>query len=181
MVESYTNDDYSEVSSMKALLISIVASLVLLCLAQPAHSKLHVKVAVKVDNDADGKMQKTLQEGMTARLNSTERYTLSDDPMVVNLQLSATCIVLENHLDQKTGIGCHSEVIYYPFDGSPLSTIVEAAGHLAVGGINDSSFLVDALMGHFINGTTDAELADRKKIMQQGIRLLCAQIRLKRD
>jgi hypothetical protein len=73
---------------MKALWISIIASLVLLCLAQPAQSKLYVRIFVTVGDDADGKVQKALQEGMAARLNSTERYTVSDNPFEDNLLLS---------------------------------------------------------------------------------------------
>jgi hypothetical protein len=82
-------------------------------------------------------------------------------------------MVLETERNQKAGIVCDSNVSYFPFVGFPLSTSVEAAGHMAVAGLNGSSFLVDALMNHFINGTTDSELAERKKTMQQGIQYLC--------
>ena len=161
---------------MKALWISIVASLLLLCLAQPAESKLHVKIFVSVGEDDGSKVGNALQEGMAARLNSTERYTVTDDPAATDLLLAVYCIVTGNRGGEKYGTVCFSAVAYYPFSGFPLSTHVEGAERMAAAGLehNDLSFLIDTLVNHFINGTTHAELAEQKKMMREGIQLLCA-------
>jgi hypothetical protein len=45
---------------------------------------------------------------------------------------------------------------------------------MALAGINDISYVANNLMNHFINGTTDAILAERKSFLREAIRVFCA-------
>ena len=143
----------------------------ILAVASQACAKIHVKVNAEV---ADDKIKNTSLESMKAKLTSTERYTITDSDSDMELSMQVNCLVLENESGVKNGIVCQSDVIYYPYRGSPLSVRLENAGNMAVSGIRESSFVIEKLMNQFLDGTTDSELAARKKFVQSSIQLLCS-------
>jgi hypothetical protein len=156
------------------LRISLTTALIIaaiLAVASPACAKIRVKVNAEVSDD---KIKNTLQESMKSRLNSTERYTVTDSDVDMELLMQVDCVVLENEGGIKNGIVCHSDVIYYPYKGSQLASRLEKAAHMAVSGIRESSFVIEKLMDQFLNGTTDSELAARKKFVRSSIQLLCS-------
>ena len=153
---------------MKTLLITAT---MLLALANTAWAKLQVKISVDV---SDNKIKNDLQEAIEARLNSTERYSVTQNGPEASLFVAVYCIILENQSGYRNGVACDSEVTYYPYGDSPVSTSVEEAGHLVVAGLNDTPFIVEKIMNRFINGTTDSKLAERKTFLRSCIQLLCA-------
>ena len=52
---------------------------------------------------------------MGARLNSTERYTVTDDFRTAELFLTVSCMALQNNAGLKTGFVCYSIVNYSPY------------------------------------------------------------------
>jgi len=148
----------------------VMAAFLLFGAASPVRAKIQVNIDVEVSDD---KIKKSLQEGMKARINSTERYSLTDSAMATDLFMEVDCLVLENEDGYKSGIVCASEVTYYPYKGSPVSIGVEKAAHLIVSNLTDHSFLIEKLMNRFINATTDSELAGRKSFLRSAIQLLC--------
>jgi hypothetical protein len=152
---------------MRKLLI--VAAIVLTA-ATSTCAKLHVSVSVDI---TDEKVKRELQEAMEARINSTERYLISSDAVETDLLLAVSCLVLENEAGYKNGVVCDSDVAYYPYKNSALSIRVEVAETMAVAGLDNTSYVVNYLMNHFINGTTDSILADRKNFLRASIQRLC--------
>ena len=65
-----------------SITMALIAAAVLLVLANPASAKLRVKIDVEASDD---KIKNTLQESMKARLNSTERYTITDSDLGMEL------------------------------------------------------------------------------------------------
>ena len=143
---------------------------ILLSVANPTHAKLGVRIDVQVSDD---KIKNSLQESMKARLNSTERYVITDSEVATELLMEVSCLVLENEGGVKNGIVCDSVVMYYPYRGFQVSTRLDNAGNMAVSGIRESSFVIEKLMNHFMDGTTDSELAAQKKFIQSSVQLLC--------
>jgi len=152
---------------MRRLLIVVV---IILSTSMSAHAKLYVTVLVSV---SDEKVKQALQEGMEARINSTERYTISSSPVDANLFLATYCIVLEHVAGFKNEVVCHSEVVYFPFRGSLISLTLEGAGGIAVSGPGSTEYIVNSAINHFINGTTDAILAERKLFLKKAVVKLC--------
>ena len=143
---------------------------ILLSVANSMHAKLGVRIDVQVSDD---KIKNSLQESMKARLNSTERYIITDSEEATELLLEVSCLVLESEGGVKNGIVCDSVVMYYPYRGFQVSTRLDNAGNMAVSGIRESSFLIEKLMNHFMDGTTDSELAARKSFLRSSVQLLC--------
>lgn len=149
---------------------SLTTAAILLAVANPTYAKLGVKVGVQV---SDEKIRNTLQESMKARLNSTGRYIITDTEAATDLLMEVNCLVLENEGGVKNGIVCDSVVTYYPYRGSQVSTRLDNAGHMAVSGIREISFVIEKLLNHFMDGTTDSELAARKSFLRSSVQLLC--------
>lgn len=149
---------------------SLTMAAILLSIAKPTYAKLGVKIDVQVSDD---KIKNTLQESMKAGINSTERYIITDSEVATELLMEVSCLVLESEGGVKNGIVCDSVVMYYPYRGFQVSTRLEKAGHMAVSGIREISFVVEKLMNHFMDGTTDSELAARKKFLRSSVQLLC--------
>ena len=143
---------------------------ILLSVANSMHAKLGVRIDVQVSDD---KIKNSLQESMKARLNSTERYIITDSEEATELLLEVSCLVLESEGGVKNGIVCDSVVMYYPYRGFQVSTRLDNAGNMAVSGIRESSFLIEKLMNHFMDGTTDSELAARKSFLRSSVQMLC--------
>lgn len=122
---------------------SLTTAAILLAVANPTYAKLGVKVGVQV---SDEKIRNTLQESMKARLNSTGRYIITDTEAATDLLMEVNCLVLENEGGVKNGIVCDSVVTYYPYRGSQVSTRLDNAGHMAVSGIRESSFVIEKLL-----------------------------------
>jgi hypothetical protein len=148
----------------------LIVAAVVLALSNSVCAKLHVSVSVEIP---DENIKREIQEAVEARINSTERYTISSNALETDLILDVECLVLQNEAGYKNGVVCYSEVNYFPYKGSALVTIVDDAETMAVGGMN-TSYVINYLMNHFINGTTDAVLADRKQTLQRAIRVHCS-------
>jgi hypothetical protein len=142
----------------------------LLAAANPANAKL--KVHFNVDT-SDENVKRELEEGLRAKINSTERYGISDGPMDTDLVLAVDCLVLSNEGGYKTGVVCDSGVTYFPYRGAAVSVNIEAAQTMVVGRLDSLEFIVNSLMNHFINGTTEVILADRKTFLRTSVQLLC--------
>ena len=107
---------------------------------------------------------------MEARINSTDRYTISSNALETDLLLAVNCLVVN---ERGSSVICDSDVFYYPYKYSALSIVVEAAESMAMSGLNDTSSISSFLINHFINGTTDAILAERKSFLREAIRVVC--------
>lgn len=153
------------------LMTCLTTTSILLVAANPACAKHRVKIDVEVSDD---KIKNTVQDSIKARLSSTERYTITDSDEAMELHMEVNCLVLENDAGIKNGIVCSSEADYYPYHGSPVSIRLETAGHMAVSGIRESSFLIEKLTDHFLNATTDSELVARKTFLRNSVQLLCS-------
>lgn len=149
---------------------SLTTAAILLAVANPLYAKLGVKVDVQV---SDEQIQNTLQESMKAKLNSTARYTITDSKEATELLIEVNCLVLENQGEVKNGIVCASVVTYYPYPGSQVSTRLDNAGHMVLSGIREASFVVEKLLNHFMDGTTDSDLIAQKKLLRTSLQLLC--------
>jgi hypothetical protein len=153
---------------MRKLLI--VAAIVLTA-ASSACAKINVTVKVAI---SDEKIRQELLEALEARINSTERYAISSKEFETDILLSVNCLVLEQGTRTRSVFVCDSDVTYYPYKNEAISVGIEAAESIVAAGIDDPSYVANYLMNHFINGTTDATLADRKGFLRTAIRLLCA-------
>jgi hypothetical protein len=162
--------DVSRVFEVQMRKLLIVAAIVLAA-SSSACAKLRVAVNVEV---SDEKVKRELQEAMEARINSTERYTISSNAVETDLLLGVNCLVLERGEGYRTGVACDSDVTYYPYKDSALSITLDAAGSMAASRVDDTSHVANSLMNHFINGTTDGILADRKNFLRAAIRAFCA-------
>jgi|HubBroStandDraft_6_1064221.scaffolds.fasta_scaffold1680411_1 hypothetical protein len=150
----------------------LIVAAIMLSTSLSAYAKIYVTISVSV-SDSDEKTKRELEEGMEARINSTERYAVSGKPVDAELLLDATCMILENGGGRKDGVVCDSEVTYFPFRGSALSIHLEGASHMAVSGPGNTAYIVGALMNRFINGTTDDVLTGRKNFLKLAVRQLC--------
>ena len=65
----------------------LLATAILLSVASPVSAKLGVKIELKVEGDKDGMFLKSLRDGMEARLNSTEPYTVTHDSRLLGADL----------------------------------------------------------------------------------------------
>lgn len=138
----------------------------LLVTSSAAVAKL--KVAVGVDY-SDEKVRQELQEGMEARINSTERYSLTP-PNGVDADLLLTINCLKVKVVVKVVlVACSSEVSYFPYQRQPINITVRAGGMIS----GSTDYIVTHLMNMFINGTTDDILQERKTILQKEVRDLC--------
>jgi len=155
---------------MRTVLLTIA---MLLSVASPVSAKLGVQIALVVEHDQDGTLEKTLKDGMEARLNSTERYTVTNDSHALDLLIEVGCIAIQNN-GIKTGIiTCFSVVNYLPYRGSVLlANQLEQAGSIYVSG-SGTAYIAEQMMNDFINGTTDAKLKEQKGILRMGIQVLC--------
>jgi hypothetical protein len=145
----------------------------LLSVASPASAKLNVMIALEVQDDQNGMFEKSLGDGMEARLNSTERYTITNNFLTADLFMTVSCMAVHN-AGVKAGFVCYSIVTYCPYRGNTfLGKLVEGAGHMAVAGPSESAFFAEAMVNHLINGTTDDELAKHRGYLRDGIQILC--------
>jgi hypothetical protein len=118
---------------MRTFLLAIA---MLLSVASPVSAKLGVQLGVKVQGDQDGQFDKSLKEAMEARLNSTERYSITTPSPTADLLLMVSCLAVHNTAGHKTGFVCDSVVVYFPYRGNVLlAAPVEGAGYLSVGGL----------------------------------------------
>lgn len=153
--------------------MQIKTAFLAVCLLTITYSvQAKIKVYINVDIP-DEKVKQELEEGIKARINSTDRYGMSNAPIETDLLLAIDCLVLSNENGYKTGVVCDSGVTYYPFRGAALSINIEAAETMSVGRLDGSEFIANSLMNHFINGTTDAILADRKSFLRSAVRMFC--------
>ena len=151
----------------------LLTTAMLLAIASPASAKLRVEIALIVQGDQDGQFKKSLREGMEARLNSTERYTITDDYSTADLFMTVSCMAVRN-AGVKAGFVCYSIVDYCPYRGNTfLEGLIKEAGSMATAGLSDSAFFAELIANHLINGTTDAELAKQKDYLRAGIQMLC--------
>lgn len=149
--------------SSKILLVVAV----LLVTPTLAHPKLAVHINVSTTSD---KVTTQLREGMEARINGTDRYEISVNAIETDLILAVNCIVLDNG----ALAACDSDVTYFPYRYWPLSIELERAESIVTSGTGQLSYIVDTLMNHFINGSTDAVLSERKKFLRESIQAFCA-------
>jgi hypothetical protein len=144
----------------------LIATAIVLAAAASASAKLHVSLKIEVSNE---KANRELQEAMEARINSTDRYAISRNVLETDLLIAVNCLVLE-----RGPVVCDSNVTYYPYKDSALFTEIEGAESMAGAGLDNTSYVTTSLMNHFINGTTDSILAERKSFLRGAIRDLCA-------
>lgn len=143
----------------------LIAAAMMLATSGSACAKLRVNVKVEVSNE---KVNRELQEDLEARINSTDRYTITNNAVETDLILAVNCLVLD-----RGSVICDSDVTYFPYNSSALSIVVEAAESMASARLDDTGYVANSLMNHFINGTTDAILSDRKDFLRKAIRVLC--------
>jgi hypothetical protein len=144
----------------------LIATAIVLAACGSACAKVYVFVSVQI---SDEKIKQQLQDAVEARINSTERYTVTGNAMETDLVLKVTCLAL----GEGSEIACDSEVGYFPYR-SALSVPVEGAESMAVSPLDNTGYIANSLMNHFINGTTDAILEERKSFLRKAIRLFCA-------
>jgi hypothetical protein len=144
----------------------LIATAIALAASGSACAKLRVNLQIKLSNE---KAKLELQEAMEARINSTDRYTLTSNAGETDLLLSVSCLVQE-----RGTVACDSDVSYWPYKNFAQPIAVEAAESMAMSGLNDTSYIASFLMNHFINGTTDTVLAERKNSLREAIRFFCA-------
>lgn len=149
----------------------LIVAAIMLVASSSAWAKLHVLVTVAI---SDEKLQRELREGLEARLNSTERYTVTTDAVITNLSLTVHCLVLADQSGYKTGIACHNATIYFPYKDSALREEVEDAEGMVAAPPDNTAHIVDQVMIHFINGTTDQILTEKKNFLRTKIQYFCA-------
>jgi hypothetical protein len=101
----------------------------MLFLCSVAEAKVTVTVTVILE---DKDIQAQIQQGIEARINSTERYVVGN--LAANssvrplITLDVTCMVVETN-GVKHGVVCDSMAAYFPFENSGLYLDVSDAGH----------------------------------------------------
>jgi hypothetical protein len=147
---------------------SLIVAAIVLAFSNSACAKLRVSISVETSNE---KIKRELQEDLEARINSTDRYTIARNAIETELWLEVYCLALE-----RGPVVCRSDVTYYPYKNSPVSLHIETAENMASSVPDDITYITNALMNHFINGTTDANLEDGKNLFRKGIQLLYATV-----
>jgi hypothetical protein len=97
----------------------LIATAIALAASGSACAKLHVNLRIDFSNE---KAKRELQEAMEARINSTDRYTISSGPMETDLILAVNCLAPESG-----PVICDSDVSYYPYKNLALPIAVGKA------------------------------------------------------
>lgn len=140
---------------------------VLFLVATPASAKLKVRIVMRDETQTE------MLEMLKARINSTERYSATSNPVAMaDLQLSVSCLALEDQFKQRKGIACASYVSYFPPELGGLSSSVTGAENVVVGG-TDTDSVANSLINKFINGTTDDVLKEQTAFIRLSITLAC--------
>jgi hypothetical protein len=142
----------------------LIATAIALAASGSACAKLRVSLKIDFSNE---KAKRELQEAIEARINSTDRYTIASEAAETDLLLAVSCLAPES-----VPVTCNSDVSYFPYKDLALSIPVEVAESMAMSR-NDTGYIASNLMNHFIDGTTDAILKERKSFVREAIQLFC--------
>jgi hypothetical protein len=149
---------------LKKLLLTVAMLLATSC---SVSAKLTTLINI---NASDEQLKHEVRESIEARLNSTERYKVAHQGDVPDLEFDVSCMALETEGGSKTGIGCYSEITYYPFRDSLYTDL---PGTFVVAGHNSGEYIANQLVNNFINGSTDELLTNSKNMLKVALLAHC--------
>ncbi len=153
---------------MRSIVKALAAMVFCLLVALPSFGKLKVRLGIDVE---DPSIRRSISSAVSARLNSTDRYTVTESAPA-DLLFGVLCVKVKT-VSQEIGITCAGTVEYYPF--GPLGWSLPAAGTMIFADPENVRIITDALVDALINNTTDSKLLECKAQMIASIHGTCDQ------
>lgn len=154
---------------MRSIVKALAGLVFCLLVALPSFGKLKVLLAVDVE---DPSIRQSITSAVSARLNSTDRYTVEETfHPGADLLFAVLCVKGINN-GRVIAVTCASYVEYYPFESS-LSQWLAGAGTIIFDDPEKLRSTVDALVDSLINKTTDSKLREYKDRIIASIQATC--------
>jgi hypothetical protein len=154
-------------AAMKSIVKALAALAFCLLVAVPSFGKLKVTLAIDVE---DPSVRQSITSAVSARLNSTDRYTVVESVSGIDLLFGVLCVRAKNNNGRVIGVTCASTIEYYPF--GPLAHCLGGDTMIFDAAENLRS-MADALVDALINKTTDSKLREYKDGMIATIHATC--------
>jgi hypothetical protein len=154
---------------MRDIVKALAALVFCLLVAVPSFGKLKVLLAIDVE---DPSIRQSITSAVSARLNSTDRYTVVENVASANLLFAVLCVRVKITNGQVIGVTCASRVEYYPFESS-LGRWLGGAGKIIFDPPENLRSMVGELVDSLINNTTDSKLREYKDGMIATIHATC--------
>ena len=155
---------------MRSIVKALVALVFCLLVALPSFGKLKVLLAIDVE---DPSIRQSITSAVSARLNSTDRYTVVESVHGADLLCSVLCVKAKIN-GRVIGVTCASNVEYYPFESS-LGYWLGGAGTMIFDASENLRSMADTLVDEFVNNTTESKLLEYKAAMMALIHGTCDQ------
>jgi hypothetical protein len=154
---------------MRSIVKALAALVFCLLVALPSFGKLKVLLAIDVE---DPSIRQSITSAVSARLNSTDRYTVIESVHGADLLYAVMCVRAKINNGRTIGVTCASHVEYYPFESS-LGYWLGGAGTIIFDDLENLRSMVDTLIDSLINNTTDSKLQEYKDGMIATIHATC--------
>ena len=129
---------------MRSIVKALVALVFCLLVALPSFGKLKVLLAIDVE---DPSIRQSITSAVSARLNSTDRYTVVESVHGADLLCSVLCVKAKIN-GRVIGVTCASNVEYYPFESS-LGYWLGGAGTMIFDASENLRSMADTLVDEF--------------------------------
>lgn len=154
---------------MKSIVKALAALAFCLLVAVPSFGKLKVLLAVDAE---DPLIKQSMTSAISARLNSTDRYTVVEGVSGADLLFGVLCVKAKIN-SRVIGVTCASNVEYYPFDS--LGHWLGGAGTMICDAPENLRSMADEIVDELVNNTTESKLLEYKAAMMDRIHRTCDQ------
>ena len=131
---------------------------------------MKVKIGVDFSNDS---IKSEIESGLAERFNSTDRCSTTDSFYDNDIFLHVICVSVKfKDANYNLAVACAARAFYYPFKNT-LSYDLGEASSIVTKSPDNLQSMISEFANDLINATTDEKLAEYKKTMTTGIRLVC--------
>ena len=155
---------------MRSIVKALAALVFCLLVFLPSFGKLKVLLAVDAQ---DPLIKQSITSAISARLNSTDRYTVVEGVSGADLLFGVLCVKAKIN-GRVIGVTCASNVEYYPFENF-LGHWLGGAGTMILDAPENLRSMADTLVDELVNNTTESKLQEYKAAMMALIHGTCDQ------